>query len=175
MCRPVMGTRKNSYFPSRFILFLLLFKDLVYILRFFYQSIFDWFFYLPEFWRYKINTLFSIISTEATVTHLSFFIDLNPNKQNCSLSNEYWVTDTLYENLTSELRWTAILLILLISIFFCNRYVSIVDLFFYFKFNFFLKVLNFVMLLVSHYFCWKYFCNVIYFYQYIFLFLKFDF
>ena len=61
MCRPVMGTRKNSNFPSRLIVFLLLFKVLLYNLRLFVSLSGICFFFLST-WIVtdKINALFSI-------------------------------------------------------------------------------------------------------------------
>ena len=119
MCRPVMVTKMNSNFPRKLIVFLLLFKDLLYILRLFVLLSNICFSFLPT-WIVtdKINVLFSINSTMATVIHRSFFYFSWSSYISCSLI--IWIRivyhpmntelmNTLYKNATSVLRWTAIL------------------------------------------------------------------
>ena len=121
MCLSLVGTSMNSNFPSRLIVFLLLFKDLLYILRLFVLlSLSNICFSFLSTWIVtdKINALFSINSTTGNcyIPFVSY----------CSLSSYIscsliiWIRNvyhpmntelmkTLYKNPTSVLRWIAIL------------------------------------------------------------------
>ena len=78
MCCPVMRMRKNSNFPTRLIVFLLLFKVLLYILHLFLMLSNTCFFLSTWIVMEKISTLFSVNSAMATAMHCSFFIALDP-------------------------------------------------------------------------------------------------
>ena len=91
---PVMVTWMNSNFPSRLIVFSLLFKDLLYILRLFVLLSNICFSFLST-WIVtdKTNALFLIKSTMATVTHRCFFYRSWSNYISCSClpSNDHWL------------------------------------------------------------------------------------
>ena len=91
MCCSVMWTRKNSNFPSRLSMFILLFKVLLYILHFFVLLSGICFFFFLSTWIVtdKINALFSINSTncyEPFVFYCSW-----SNYISCSLILRIWI------------------------------------------------------------------------------------
>ena len=112
MCCPVMATKMNSSFPRRLIALLLLFKDILYILRLFVLLSNICFSFLPT-WIVtdKINVLIQstlpwqlLYSWSNYIScSLIIWIRIVYHPTNTELMN------TLYKKPTSVLHWTAIL------------------------------------------------------------------